>query len=79
MPRLGETVDEVTILGWLVNDGDQVAVGDPLVRVETDKVEVDVPSPLAGVVISRNAEVGDTMTTGSVVCLIEPVDQSSHG
>ena len=48
LPRLGDTVDEVLVLEWLVSVGSQVVQGDPLVRVETDKVEVEVESPLSG-------------------------------
>ena len=48
MPRLGETVDEVVLLEWLVEVGDQVEEGAELAVVETDKVETEVPSPVAG-------------------------------
>lgn len=70
--RLGDTVDEVVVIEWLVAPGDRVAVGDPLVRVETDKVEVDVESPVAGVVASLAAGEGDEVATGEVLCVIEP-------
>ena len=70
--RLGDTVDEVVVIEWLVAPGDRVAVGDPLVRVETDKVEVDVESPVAGTVATPAAEEGDEVATGEVLCVIEP-------
>ena len=50
MPRLGETVDEVVLLEWLVEVGDRVEEGAELALVETDKVETEVPSPVAGTV-----------------------------
>lgn len=72
--RLGETVDEVVVLEWMVAPGDTVAVGDPLLRVETDKVEVDVESPYAGVILERFAEVDDEVKTGAQLCSIETSD-----
>ena len=71
LARLGDTVDEVVVLDWLVNDGDVVREGDPLVRVETDKVEIDVVSPFAGVVMDRLVAEGDEVSTGSLLCRIE--------
>ena len=71
MPRLGETVDEVVLLEWLVEVGDQVEEGTELALVETDKVETEVPSPVAGTVteitVSEDAEVN----TGEVICVLE--------
>lgn len=71
MPRLGETVDEVVLLEWLVEVGDQVEEGAELALVETDKVETEVPSPVAGTVteitVSEDAEVN----TGEVICVLE--------
>ena len=71
MPRLGETVDEVVLLEWLVEVGDQVEEGTELALVETDKVETEVPSPMAGTVteitVSEDAEVN----TGEVICVLE--------
>ena len=61
LQRMGDTVDSVVVLEWLVSVGDTVAVGDALVRVETDKVEVDVESPFAGTV-SALAVAGQTGT-----------------
>lgn len=71
LQRMGDTVDSVVVLEWLVAVGDAVAAGDPLVRVETDKVEVDVESPLAGTVASIVVSAGDEVSTGAVICTIE--------
>jgi 2-oxoglutarate dehydrogenase E2 component (dihydrolipoamide succinyltransferase) len=71
LQRLGDTVDSVVVLEWLVAQGDTVAQGDPLVRVETDKVEVDVESPFAGRVVALAVSVGDDVATGAVICSIE--------
>lgn len=72
LPRLGDTVDEVVVIEWLVEVGARVAVGDPLVRVETDKVEVDVDAPFAGIVGEILVGQGDEVRTGAVLCLITP-------
>lgn len=71
MPKLGETVDEVVILGWVKQEGDVVAVGEILVEVETDKVDTELPSPVAGTLVSHLVAEGDEVATGDPVCLIE--------
>ena len=71
LARLGDTVDNVVVLEWLAAVGDRVAAGDPLVRVETDKVEVDVESPVAGTVVDHAVSEDDEVATGSVLCHIE--------
>jgi 2-oxoglutarate dehydrogenase E2 component (dihydrolipoamide succinyltransferase) len=71
LARLGDTVDEVVVLEWLVAVGERVAAGDPLVRVETDKVEVDVEAPVAGVVVDHAVAEDDEVATGSVLCHID--------
>lgn len=71
LQRLGETVDSVVVLEWLVAVGDSVTVGDALVRVETDKVEVDVESPYAGTISALDVAVGDEVSTGSPICSID--------
>ena len=71
LARLGDTVDEVVIVEWLVAVGTRVAVGEPLLRVETDKVEVDIDAPFAGVVVDQAVAVDDEVATGSVLCHID--------
>ncbi len=71
MPRLGETVDEVVLLEWLVAVGDQVEEGAELVLVETDKVETEVPSPVAGTVVELTVAEDAEVVTGEVICVIE--------
>jgi len=74
LARLGETVDQVVVLEWMVDEGDRVAVGDVLVRVETDKIDVDVESPYTGVVVERLVAEDDEVHTGSPLCRIEVTD-----
>ena len=71
LARLGDTVDEVVILEWCVEPGDRVEVGQTLMRVETDKVDVDVESPYQGTVVERLVAEHDEVATGSVLCRIE--------
>ena len=73
LARLGDTVDEVVIVEWLVAVGAEVQPGDPLVRVETDKVEVDVESPYAGTLSSISVAEGDEVPTGATLCVIATV------
>lgn len=70
MPKLGMSMEEGTIVEWLVNDGDQVEQGQDLYTLETDKVANDVPSPLSGV-IKLVAQEGETYPVGEVVAEIE--------
>ena len=71
MPRLGETVDEVVLLEWLVEEGDQVEEGTELALVETDKVETEVPSPVAGTVAELTVAEDAEVNTGEVICVLE--------
>jgi 2-oxoglutarate dehydrogenase E2 component (dihydrolipoamide succinyltransferase) len=71
VPALGESVTEGTIAEWLKQPGDAVKVDEPIVSLETDKVAVEVPSPVAGTMGEHKAAVGDTVEVGAVIALIE--------
>ena len=71
MPRAADTVDEFLVLEWLVAPGAQVAAGDPLIRVETDKASVDVPSPVTGTLAEQLVRVDDEIATGTSIAVIE--------
>jgi glutaconyl-CoA/methylmalonyl-CoA decarboxylase subunit gamma len=71
MPRAADTVDEVMVSEWAVTTGDTVAAGDALIRVETDKALVEVPSPVAGVLVEQLVSVDDEITTGTPIAVIE--------
>jgi pyruvate dehydrogenase E2 component (dihydrolipoamide acetyltransferase) len=66
MPKLGLTMEEGTILEWLVDDGAIITPGTPVLRIETDKVESDVEAPAQGRFV-RTAAVGDTFACGAVI------------
>ena len=70
-PEMGDSVAEGTILEWRVKPGDTVAVDDPLVEISTDKVDAEVPSPVAGTVAELLVEPDETVPVGTVLCRIE--------
>jgi len=74
VPTLGESVTEATIGEWLKQPGEAVAVDEPIASLETDKVAVEVPSPVAGVMGQQVAAVGDTVNVGAVIATIEAGD-----
>jgi 2-oxoglutarate dehydrogenase E2 component (dihydrolipoamide succinyltransferase) len=67
VPTLGESVTEATIGKWFKHPGDAVAVDEPLVELETDKVTIEVPAPAAGVLADITAKDGDTVAVGAVL------------
>ncbi|MDO5741068.1 MAG: biotin/lipoyl-containing protein, partial [Ornithinimicrobium sp.] len=70
MPALGESVTEGTVTRWLKNVGDTVEVDEPLVEVSTDKVDTEIPSPIAGVLQEIVAEEDATVEVGGDLCVI---------
>jgi len=71
-PEMGDSVAEGTVLEWRVAVGDVVAVDDPLVEVSTDKVDAEVPSPVAGTIAELLVEPDSSVDVGAVLCRIEP-------
>ena len=67
VPALGESVTEATIGKWFKKPGEAVAVDEPLVELETDKVTIEVPAPAAGVLADIAAKDGDTVAVGAVL------------
>ncbi|KEX87979.1 2-oxoglutarate dehydrogenase, E2 component, dihydrolipoamide succinyltransferase [Corynebacterium pseudotuberculosis] len=70
MPELGESVTEGTITQWLKSVGDTVAVDEPLLEVSTDKVDTEVPSPVAGTILEILFNEDDTVDVGDVIAII---------
>ncbi|MDJ0393028.1 2-oxoglutarate dehydrogenase, E2 component, dihydrolipoamide succinyltransferase [Rhodococcus sp. G-MC3] len=70
MPELGESVTEGTVTRWLKAVGDEVAVDEPLLEVSTDKVDTEIPSPVAGVLLEISAEEDDTVEIGGQLAVI---------
>lgn len=71
VPTLGESVSEATVGQWLKKPGEAVALDEPIVSLETDKVAVEVPAPAAGVLGALVANEGDTVAVGALLALIE--------
>src|SRR5215472_9484316 len=70
VPTLGESVTEATIGRWFKKAGEAVAVDEPLVELETDKVTIEVPAPSAGVLGEISAKDGDTVAVGALLGMI---------
>ena len=71
MPALGESVTEGTVTRWLKNEGDVVAIDEPLLEVSTDKVDTEIPSPAAGVLQKIVVPVDSTVPVGAELAVIE--------
>ncbi len=71
VPALGESVSEASIGQWLKQPGEAVALDEAIVSLETDKVAIDVTAPAAGAMGAQLAKVGDTVTVGAVIAMIE--------
>lgn len=74
VPVLGESISEATLGEWLKQPGDPVAADEPVASLETDKVSVEVPSPVAGVMGQYGVQVGDTVAVGATIGVIEAGD-----
>ena len=70
MPALGESVSEGTVTRWLKNVGDSIAVDEALLEVSTDKVDTEIPSPVAGTIISIDVAVDSTVPVGARLAVI---------
>jgi 2-oxoglutarate dehydrogenase E2 component (dihydrolipoamide succinyltransferase) len=71
MPALGESVTEGTVTRWLKSEGDQIAVDEPLLEVSTDKVDTEIPSPVAGTLQKIVVAVDQTVAVGADLAIIE--------
>ena len=74
VPTLGESITEATLGEWLKQPGDKVAADEPIASLETDKVSVEVPSPVAGVMGQHAVQVGDTVQVGAMIATVEAGD-----
>jgi len=71
LPPLGEGVTTATVLEWACEPGDDITVGQTLLSVELDKVDSDVPSPVAGTLVEQLVADGDEIEVGTVICTID--------
>lgn len=70
-PDIGEGIHEGTILEWCTEKGERIKMGDPVVKMETDKVVADIPSPRDGVIAARYGKIGDVIQVGEPLVEIE--------
>ena len=70
MPALGESVTEGTVTRWLKNVGDHVDVDEPLLEVSTDKVDTEIPSPVAGTLLEIKVQEDETVEVGAELALV---------
>jgi 2-oxoglutarate dehydrogenase E2 component (dihydrolipoamide succinyltransferase) len=71
VPVLGESVSEATVGAWLKQPGEAVKLDEPICSLETDKVAIDVPSPVAGILSAHMVQPGDTVNVGAVIATVE--------
>ena len=77
MPALGESVTEGTVTRWLKKEGDSIAVDEPLLEVSTDKVDTEIPSPVAGVLQKIVVQVDSTVAVGAELAVIAESDSAA--
>ncbi|MEI8135540.1 MAG: 2-oxoglutarate dehydrogenase, E2 component, dihydrolipoamide succinyltransferase [bacterium] len=70
MPKMGESITEGTILRWLKKPGDAIAKDEPILEISTDKVDTEVPAPVAGVLLQQIAQEKETVAVGALVAII---------
>jgi 2-oxoisovalerate dehydrogenase E2 component (dihydrolipoyl transacylase) len=79
MPQLGESVHEGTISKWLVKVGDKVVEFEPMLEVDTDKVNAEVPAPVTGILREILAKEGETVQAGAEIAVVEVGTDGSDG
>src|SRR5436309_5548988 len=70
MPQMGESIAEGTVVRWIKKIGDKVDRDEPLFEISTDKVDAEIPSPIAGVLTEIRVKEGETVSVNSVVAVI---------
>ena len=78
VPALGESITEATVSKWLKNEGDAIDVDEPIVELETDKVNLEVPSPISGVLTKINSKDGSVVEVGALLGSVSENGTSSQ-
>jgi 2-oxoglutarate dehydrogenase E2 component (dihydrolipoamide succinyltransferase) len=79
MPQMGESITEGTVSKWLKKEGDRVEKDEAILEISTDKVDAEVPSPGAGILLKINTPEGETVEVGTVVAVIGEAGEESAG
>lgn len=77
LPKLGESVTEARIIRWLKKPGDRVEADEPVLEIATDKVDSEVPAPVAGILTDLRVKEGDTVPVGTVLAIIQAEGDST--
>jgi len=77
MPQMGESITEGTVSKWLKGVGDRIEKDEPILEISTDKVDAEVPSPGAGILLAINTQEGETVEVGTVVAVIGAEGEAS--
>jgi pyruvate/2-oxoglutarate dehydrogenase complex dihydrolipoamide acyltransferase (E2) component len=78
LPKFGLTMEEATINEWLIGVGEPVEQGQTLATIDSEKVTMELPSPVGGVVAEYLVQVGDTVPVGSPLAVIVAADEFEH-
>ena len=78
VPALGESITEATVSKWLKNEGDKIDADEPIVELETDKVNLEVPSPVSGVLTKINSKDGSVVEVGALLGSVSEKDSDSQ-
>ena len=78
VPALGESITEATVAKWLKNVGDRISADEPVVELETDKVNLEVPSTISGIIEDIKFKNGDVVKVGTVIGSIQAQDQTTQ-
>src|ERR1700744_4395256 len=71
LPKMGESVEEATIIKWTKNPGDYIEADETVMEIATDKVDSDVPSPVSGKLVERFYKDNDVVKVGAIIAIIE--------
>src|ERR1700750_286334 len=71
LPKMGESVAEATVIKWIKNPGDYIDADDAVMEIATDKVDSEVPSPVAGRLVEQRYKENDVVQVGAVIAIIE--------
>src|SRR5277367_4109265 len=74
LPKMGESVAEATVIKWTKKSGDYIEADETVMEIATDKVDSDVPSPVAGTLIEQLCNDNDVVQVGAVIAVIETAD-----
>src|ERR1700712_2665 len=78
LPKMGESVEEATIIKWTKNPGDFIEADETVMEIATDKVDSDVPSPVSGKLVERLYKDNDVVKVGAVIAIIETNEPSTE-